>query len=193
VRAHDEALTYSRFINGLSLAGVEVDRKVLADLAVHEPDAFGAIVGAPVRPIAPGQQKPEGGQIDMHRRVGQQIETEAEIEPAAGGIGAGPDRLPSPRRGGPPDPGHQGRDIRPVGQAERLAVPFAGDGDPGQGAGGKRTRGQVPGAVRIGAARAFRGPCGEQGRRRDRRAGRQHQAKKQPQMARGPCPHRWAE
>ena len=44
VRAHDEALTYSRFINGLTLAGIEVDRKVLADLAVHEPDAFGAIV-----------------------------------------------------------------------------------------------------------------------------------------------------
>ena len=44
VRSHDEELTYSRFINGLSLAGIEVDRKVLADLAVHEPAAFGAIV-----------------------------------------------------------------------------------------------------------------------------------------------------
>lgn len=44
VRSHDESLTYSRFINGLNLAGVEVDRKVLADLAVHEPEAFGAIV-----------------------------------------------------------------------------------------------------------------------------------------------------
>ena len=44
VRAHDESLTYSRFINGLSRAGIEVDRKVLADLAVHEPEAFGAIV-----------------------------------------------------------------------------------------------------------------------------------------------------
>jgi large subunit ribosomal protein L20 len=44
VRAHDETLTYSRFINGLALAGIEVDRKVLADLAVHEPEAFGAIV-----------------------------------------------------------------------------------------------------------------------------------------------------
>ncbi len=44
VRSHDEALTYSRFINGLSLAGIEVDRKVLADLAVHEPEAFAAIV-----------------------------------------------------------------------------------------------------------------------------------------------------
>ncbi len=44
VRAHDESLTYSRFINGLTLAGIEVDRKVLADLAVHEPEAFNAIV-----------------------------------------------------------------------------------------------------------------------------------------------------
>ena len=44
VRSHDESLTYSRFINGMSLAGIEVDRKVLADLAVSEPAAFGAIV-----------------------------------------------------------------------------------------------------------------------------------------------------
>lgn len=44
VRSVDETLTYSKFINGLVLAGIEVDRKVLADLAVNEPDAFGAIV-----------------------------------------------------------------------------------------------------------------------------------------------------
>jgi large subunit ribosomal protein L20 len=44
VRAHDADLTYSRFINGLGRAGIEVDRKVLADLAVREPEAFGAIV-----------------------------------------------------------------------------------------------------------------------------------------------------
>ena len=44
VRSIDEAMTYSRFINGLSLAGIEVDRKVLADLDVHEPAAFGIIV-----------------------------------------------------------------------------------------------------------------------------------------------------
>ena len=44
VRAHDADLTYSRFINGLSVAGIEVDRKVLADLAVHEPAAFNTIV-----------------------------------------------------------------------------------------------------------------------------------------------------
>ena len=44
VRAHDESLTYSRFINGLAKAEIEIDRKVLADLAVHEPDAFNSIV-----------------------------------------------------------------------------------------------------------------------------------------------------
>lgn len=36
--------TYSRFIAGLRLAEIEVDRKVLADLAVHEPQAFAALV-----------------------------------------------------------------------------------------------------------------------------------------------------
>ena len=44
VRAHDEALSYSKFINGLTKAGIEVDRKVLADLAVHEPKVFCTIV-----------------------------------------------------------------------------------------------------------------------------------------------------
>ncbi len=37
-------LTYSRFINGLTKAGIEVDRKVLSDLAIHEPLAFKEIV-----------------------------------------------------------------------------------------------------------------------------------------------------
>lgn len=44
VRAHDPSLTYSRFMGGLQAAGIEVDRKVLADLAVHDAEAFGAIV-----------------------------------------------------------------------------------------------------------------------------------------------------
>src|SRR6201989_3510274 len=38
-------LTYSRFIDGLGKAGLLVDRKVLSDLAIHEPAAFEAIVG----------------------------------------------------------------------------------------------------------------------------------------------------
>ena len=36
-------LSYSRMINGLKKAGNEIDRKVLADLAVHDPDAFAAL------------------------------------------------------------------------------------------------------------------------------------------------------
>jgi large subunit ribosomal protein L20 len=42
VREH--GLTYSRFISGLERAGIEIDRKVLADLAVREPEAFKALV-----------------------------------------------------------------------------------------------------------------------------------------------------
>ncbi|MBO6756915.1 MAG: 50S ribosomal protein L20 [Roseibium sp.] len=37
-------MTYGRFIDGLNKAGVEVDRKVLSDLAIHQPDAFKALV-----------------------------------------------------------------------------------------------------------------------------------------------------
>ena len=42
VREH--GLTYSRFISGLAGAGIEIDRKVLSDLAIHEPVAFKALV-----------------------------------------------------------------------------------------------------------------------------------------------------
>jgi large subunit ribosomal protein L20 len=41
-RAND--MTYNRFIQGLNLAGVEVDRKILAELAVSDPTAFTALV-----------------------------------------------------------------------------------------------------------------------------------------------------
>lgn len=40
-RLHD--MSYSTFINGLRAAGLEIDRKVLADLAVREPEAFAAV------------------------------------------------------------------------------------------------------------------------------------------------------
>ncbi|MEO7122552.1 MAG: 50S ribosomal protein L20 [Lacisediminihabitans sp.] len=39
-------LTYNRFIQGLNLAGIQVDRRILADLAVTEPATFAAIVAA---------------------------------------------------------------------------------------------------------------------------------------------------
>ena len=42
--AREHGLTYGRLIDGLTKAGIEVDRKVLSDLAIHEPQAFAAIV-----------------------------------------------------------------------------------------------------------------------------------------------------
>ena len=42
--AREHGLTYSQFMHGLGKAGIELDRKVLADLAVREPDAFKALV-----------------------------------------------------------------------------------------------------------------------------------------------------
>ncbi len=40
----ESGLTYSRFIDGLARAGIVIDRKVLSDLAIREPEAFKAIV-----------------------------------------------------------------------------------------------------------------------------------------------------
>jgi large subunit ribosomal protein L20 len=42
--ARAQGITYSRFINGLKQAAIEIDRKVLADMAVHDEAAFNAIV-----------------------------------------------------------------------------------------------------------------------------------------------------
>jgi large subunit ribosomal protein L20 len=42
----EQGLTYSRFINGLALAGIEMDRKTLSNLAISEPVTFAAIVEA---------------------------------------------------------------------------------------------------------------------------------------------------
>ena len=44
VRQIDGKLNYSKFIHGLDKAGINLDRKVLADIAVHDPKAFGEIV-----------------------------------------------------------------------------------------------------------------------------------------------------
>jgi large subunit ribosomal protein L20 len=42
--ARQNGTTYNRFIQGLKVAGVEVDRKILAELAVSDPTAFAALV-----------------------------------------------------------------------------------------------------------------------------------------------------
>jgi len=49
--ARAEGMTYNRFINGLKVAGVEVDRKMLADLAVKDPQVFATLVGVAKKAI----------------------------------------------------------------------------------------------------------------------------------------------
>ncbi|TRW16692.1 50S ribosomal protein L20 [Glacieibacterium frigidum] len=57
-------LTYGRFMHGVKLAGIELDRKVMADIAMHEPEAFRAII-AQVQSVldvqAPKQTGPVAG------------------------------------------------------------------------------------------------------------------------------------
>jgi large subunit ribosomal protein L20 len=43
-RAQEEPISYSRFINGLTRAGIKVDRKIMSDLAVNDPAAFNVLV-----------------------------------------------------------------------------------------------------------------------------------------------------
>ncbi len=69
--AREHGLTYSQFMNGMKRAGIELDRKVLSDLAVREPAAFKSLVGqaqaalaqapAPVQAAAPAPAPPPEG------------------------------------------------------------------------------------------------------------------------------------
>jgi large subunit ribosomal protein L20 len=49
-RQHD--MSYSNLIHGLKVAGVDLDRKALADIAVHDPTAFGQVVAAAREAVA---------------------------------------------------------------------------------------------------------------------------------------------
>ena len=55
VREH--GLTYSQFMHGTKLAGLELDRKVLSDLAIREPESFAAIVETVKSALAEAQPK----------------------------------------------------------------------------------------------------------------------------------------
>jgi len=49
-------LNYSQFMHGLKQAGIELDRKVLADLAVHQPDAFSELASQAKNAVKEGTQ-----------------------------------------------------------------------------------------------------------------------------------------
>ena len=57
--AREHGLTYSQLMNGLKKAGVELDRKVLSDLAVREPAAFKSLVEQAQAALAAGPQASE--------------------------------------------------------------------------------------------------------------------------------------
>src|SRR5215218_9186852 len=63
--AREHGLSYSRFVHGLRLAEIDLDRKVLADLAATDPEAFAAIV-AQVQNALNGQ--PVQRRIEIERR-----------------------------------------------------------------------------------------------------------------------------
>ena len=77
--AREEGLTYSEFIHGLNLAGVEIDRKVLADIAGHDPAGFKAIAeqvqhraGEPAgRGLRPGLAPVASGGADLSAQRGK--------------------------------------------------------------------------------------------------------------------------
>jgi large subunit ribosomal protein L20 len=58
--ARDLGLTYGRLIDGLNRAGIEVDRKVLSDLAIREPAAFAALAGQAKDALAYLKEKTPG-------------------------------------------------------------------------------------------------------------------------------------
>ena len=53
--ARQHGMTYNRFIQGIKASGVEVDRKVLADLAVNDPNAFAALVAVAKAALPTGE------------------------------------------------------------------------------------------------------------------------------------------
>ena len=73
--AREHGLSYSRLIHGLRLAEVDLDRKILADLAVTEPEIFGAIV-------AQAKNALDGKPVDRHVEVERSTEPEQTISSA---------------------------------------------------------------------------------------------------------------
>jgi large subunit ribosomal protein L20 len=57
--ARADGMSYSTFVKGLKVAGVELDRKVLADLAVTDPAAFTSLVEAAKQGLEAGKAKPK--------------------------------------------------------------------------------------------------------------------------------------
>ena len=76
--AREHGLSYSKLIHGLKLAEIDLDRKILADLAVNEPEIFGAIVAQAKNAL---DGKPVERQVAVERAiVAEEPEADAEDE-----------------------------------------------------------------------------------------------------------------
>jgi len=86
--AREHGLSYSKFIHGLKLAEIDLDRKILADLAVTEPEIFAAIVAQAQNAL---DGKPVERRVEVERAVAsaQEEATEEEAEASASDAEAG--------------------------------------------------------------------------------------------------------
>jgi large subunit ribosomal protein L20 len=86
--AREHGLSYSKFIHGLKLADIDLDRKILADLAVTEPEIFGAIVAQAKNAL---DGKPVERRVEVERAVAsvQEETPEEEAEASDGDAEAG--------------------------------------------------------------------------------------------------------
>ncbi len=83
--ARQHGLSYSRFMHGLKLAAIELNRKMLAEMAVRDPDAFGKLAAQVSRALeAPRDKEPEAAAPPAEKPAATKAETPAgEIPPPA--------------------------------------------------------------------------------------------------------------
>ena len=83
--ARQHGLSYSRFMHGLKVAGIELNRKMLAEMAVCDPDAFGKLSAQVSRALeAPRAKEPEATAPPVEKPAATKAETQAdEIPPPA--------------------------------------------------------------------------------------------------------------
>ena len=83
--ARQHGLSYSRFMHGLKLAAIELNRKMLAEMAVRDPDAFGKLAAQVSRALeAPRAKEPEAAAPPAEKPAATKAETPAgEIPPSA--------------------------------------------------------------------------------------------------------------
>ena len=139
--AREHGLSYSRLIHGLRLAEIDLDRKILADLAATEPEIFGAIV-------AQAKNALDGKPVDRRVEVERSIEPEQTVSPSQGTSGAPKERLeeaePADQMEGP-DGGIEATEAAER-KAEELNVDLASVEGTGQG--GRITVGDVERAAK---------------------------------------------